>query len=51
MFGQTLQSDDVVLVEDGALTESLEAVVKSYEQKHPRLHVVRYEKIVDWVLL
>jgi len=44
VFGQTLQSDDVVLVEDGALTESLEAVVKSYEQKHPELHVVRYEK-------
>jgi glycosyltransferase involved in cell wall biosynthesis len=44
VFGQTLQSDDVVLVEDGALTEPLEDVVKSYEQKHPELHVVRYEK-------
>ena len=35
---------EVVLVEDGALTESLEEVVKKYEQKYVELKVIRYER-------
>lgn len=44
LFGQTIKSDDVVLVEDGSLPDELEAVVKEYERRYPELHVVRFEK-------
>lgn len=44
IFSQTVKSDDVVLVEDGMLTDELEATVKEYEHKFPELHVVRFEK-------
>lgn len=33
IFSQTVKSDDVVLVEDGMLTDELEATVKEYEHK------------------
>lgn len=40
VFTQTLPPDEVVLVEDGPLTEELDAVVKEYARKHPVLKVV-----------
>jgi len=42
IFAQTVRSNDVVLVEDGTLTDDLENVVKEYESRYPELHVVRY---------
>lgn len=44
VFTQTTRSNDVVLVEDGRLTEELESVVRAYEQRYDELHVVRFEK-------
>jgi len=44
IFTQTVRSNDVVLVEDGKLGDDLERVVKDYEEKHPELHVVRFDE-------
>lgn len=44
IFAQTVQSDDVVLVEDGQLPEELETVVCNFESRYPALHVVRFEQ-------
>ena len=40
IFNQTLLPDEVVLVEDGPLTEALYAVVEEYIRKYPVLNVV-----------
>ena len=40
VFSQTLPPDEVVLVEDGPLTEELYAVVEKYSQDHPEMKVV-----------
>lgn len=40
VFRQTLPPDEVILVEDGPLTEALYAVVKEYERKYSMLKVV-----------
>jgi len=44
VFGQTVVSDDVVLVEDGKVGDALECVVREYEGRYPQLHVVRFEE-------
>lgn len=44
MWGQTVPTDDFVLVCDGTLTDSLDAVVGEMQSKHPNLHVIRYEQ-------
>lgn len=44
VFCQTLRSNDVVLVEDGKLGESLETVIRNYEKYFPELHVIRFKK-------
>lgn len=44
LFQQTVRSDDVVVVEDGRLTDALEGVVREFESRYPELHVVRFEK-------
>lgn len=44
ILGQSVMSDDIVLVEDGKLGDALENVVCEYEKKCPQLHVVRFEK-------
>ena len=44
VFTQTLMPDDVVLVEDGPVTEELEEVIGKYSKKYKQLNVVRYEK-------
>lgn len=42
VFSQTVRADEVVLVEDGALTDELEAVVRDYEKRYQGLKVVRF---------
>lgn len=44
VFTQTVRPADVVLVEDGRVGDSLESVVREYEQRYPELHVVRFEQ-------
>lgn len=44
IWRQTVATDDFVLVCDGLLTESLNAVIDEMEIVHPELHVVRLEK-------
>lgn len=47
MFSQTLPTDDFVLVCDGALTDELEDVVKSFEMEYPDIfHAVRLRQNV-----
>ena len=41
VFSQTISPTEVVLVEDGPLTNELEAVVMDFEQRQPTLKVVR----------
>ena len=44
IWGQTVPTDDFVLVCDGPLTAELDAVIDRMEGEHPELHVVRLEK-------
>ena len=44
IFSQTVKANEVVLVEDGALTKELETVVCDYEAKYRELKVLRFEK-------
>lgn len=44
IFSQTVKANEVVLVEDGKLTDELEKVVTEYEALYPELKVVRFEK-------
>lgn len=44
VFSQTLPPSEVVLVEDGPLTEALDEVVESFSAIHPELHPVKLEK-------
>lgn len=41
IFNQTLPPTEVVLVEDGGLTEELYQIIESQKQKHPNLKTVR----------
>lgn len=41
VFSQTLLPTEVVLVEDGPLTENLEKIVEGYEKKYPYLKLVK----------
>ena len=41
MLAQTLPSDDYVIVEDGPVTEGIEAVIDGFAQSHPEITVVR----------
>lgn len=43
---QTYRSDDFVIVEDGPLSDDLENLIKSYENRYPEIHVVRLPKNV-----
>lgn len=42
VFSQTVRAAQVVLVEDGALTPELEAVVVAFSERYPELLVVRF---------
>ena len=45
MINQTVKPDEIVLVEDGPLTQELYAVVKAYRDKYPELlHIVVNKK-------
>lgn len=45
MINQTVKPDEIILVEDGPLTEELYAVVKEYKERYPELfHVVVNKK-------
>ena len=44
IFSQTVKANEVVLVEDGKLTDELEKVITEYEAQYPELKVVRFEK-------
>ena len=41
---QTLQPDEIVLIEDGKLTDELERVVSEFQNLCPQLTVYRYEE-------
>lgn len=41
VFTQTLKPDEVILMEDGPLTDELDAVVKEYQAAQPSLKVVK----------
>lgn len=41
VFNQTLPPDEVILVEDGSLTDELNAVLNEYEEKHPELKRIK----------
>ena len=43
VFAQTVQPDEIVLVEDGPLTPELYAVIDEYSQKYPVFNIVRNE--------
>lgn len=42
VFAQTVRPTEVVLVEDGLLPDSLEAMVEEYVQRYPEIRVFRY---------
>ena len=45
MLAQTVKPDEIVIVEDGLLTEELYAVLKAYTEAEPELfHIVKSEK-------
>lgn len=44
VFNQTLKATEVVLVEDGKLTNELESVISNYENKYKELKVIKFEK-------
>lgn len=44
VFSQTLSPDEVVLVEDGALTEDLYAEVNAWQLKRPEMKIVKLER-------
>ena len=46
IFSQTMPPNEVVLVEDGPLTESLNETIGIYSKQHPELHIVRLPKNV-----
>lgn len=46
VFEQTLLPDEVVLIEDGPLTEELENVIADLKKKYPNLVTFRFEKNV-----
>lgn len=44
VFAQTVQPDEIVLVEDGPLTPELYSVIDHYKVKHPIFNIVMNEK-------
>ena len=45
IFDQTIIPNEVVLVEDGQLTNELEKIIKKYERKYPKImKVIRYKQ-------
>ena len=43
VFAQTVQPDEIVLVEDGPLTPELYAVIDEYKEKYPIFNIVKNE--------
>lgn len=41
VFAQTLQADEVILVEDGPLTVDLYGIIDEYSSKHPELKAIK----------
>ena len=41
IFTQTMPPDEVVLIEDGPMTEALSAIIEQYKKQHQELHVVK----------
>lgn len=41
IFSQTMPPDEIVLVEDGPLTDDLNIVIDSYAESHKELHIVK----------
>ena len=44
IFHQELPPDEVVLVEDGPLTEELDEIVSRFKEAHGELHIVKLPK-------
>lgn len=44
VFNQTLKPSEVVLVEDGSLTQELESIIIAFEKKYKELRVIRFKK-------
>lgn len=47
VFTQTLPPNEVILVEDGLLTDDLYLVIKEFSEKHRELKVIPLEKTMD----
>lgn len=48
VFDQTLSPDEVVIVEDGPLTDELSAILSAYKKQYSVIKIVKLKKI--WVL-
>lgn len=44
IFSQTLSANEVILVEDGPLTEDLDSVIHEFEQQEPTLKIIKLPK-------
>ena len=44
VINQTLKPNEIVIVEDGKLTDELEKVISEYEKKYKFIKVIRFEK-------
>lgn len=42
IFSQTLRASEVLLLEDGLLTDALNTVIKTFQEKYPELRVIAY---------
>lgn len=47
VFAQTLMPDEVLLIEDGPLTEELERVIAEYSRQYPTLRTYRFKENVQ----
>lgn len=46
ILNQTVRSDDIVIVRDGAVSKELEGALESYDEKHKEITIVRLEENV-----
>lgn len=44
IFSQTVRAAEVVLVEDGRLTDNLDRIIEEYQGQYPELKVVKFEQ-------
>lgn len=49
VLNQTLMPDEIVIVEDGPVTDDLQKLINDYREKYPALiKIVLLKKIWDW---